>query len=208
MGVATLAGRAFRLDPESVEWEYRIKYVDTPTVGGKVVQILGANFGDMTLVGSFGLGGWEEQATFLTTMKEMADKQVKDAGTMNSSAEPFRFAYPTKGWDFLVYLKAFSNPDGPTSVSITADMVNPKWQLTLFIVEDNAGLRKAGAGADAFIGRLAAGLGWKKTKYNGPLDMSEVETLLAGRGLQGYLQDEFGYAPGNQTPAGNQEVAP
>ena len=204
MGLATLGSFTFRLDPESVEWDYRIKYVDKKTVGGKVVQILGATFGDMRLEGSFGVGGWEEQADFLAKMKALADQQVKDASVVNSSAEPLQFRYPPKGWDFLVYLRAYTNPRGPASVRLATEEFAPRWGLTLFIVEDNTGLRKVAA--DRIIARLSAGLGWKQTKYNGPMDMTEVSATLAGRGIQGYLQEEFtpGFAPAASTPTGNQ----
>lgn len=207
MGTASLGGRVFRIDPTSVRWGYRIKFADKKTVGGKVVQVLGANFSDMVVTGSFGRGGLAEQNEFLKAMKAIGDAQVRDAGVRNSTTEPMHFRFPDKGWDYLVYLKAYTNPRGPMSIRVAPEEFSPMWRLTLFIVEDNTGMLRKRA-SDAFISRLSAGLGWKQTKYNGPMEMAEVEQLLNGQGIRGYLQSQFDYGVGGTVPSGNQEVSP
>lgn len=200
MGDASLAGHTFRLDPTSVRWEFNTKVADFPTVGGKVVQVYGTSVSDMTVTGTFGKGGWREQAAFLKTMKKVGSQQVAEAGISRSHRNPHRFLYPSRGWDFLVYLKAFSNPEGSRSVVLDNNIVAPKWTLTLFIVEDNTGLKKVAQ--DAYIARLAKGIGWKKTKYNGPLGSDELKANLAGKSVEDFLTAEFGMG---YVPAGNQD---
>jgi len=165
MGLATLGSHTFRIDPSSAEWKYSVKTCDIKTVGGKVVQVFGARIEDMTITGSFGVGGWQEQAAFLEAMKTIADAQVSSALVSQSTAEPLRFLYPPKGWDFLVYLTAFSDPAGSSSVHLEDTNFAPEWSLTLFVVEDNSGLHQVAS--DAFIARLAAGMGWHQSVYNG-----------------------------------------
>jgi hypothetical protein len=200
MGVASLAGQTFRLDPTSVRWDFKTKVADIPTVGGKVVQVYGTEISDMVLSGTFGTGGWREQEQFLERMKELGDKQVADVGRVRGTEDPHRFLYPPKGWDFLVYLKEFSTPDGgQRSVYHSNEIIAPRWTLTLFVVEDNSGLRKVAQ--DAYISRLSRGLGWKQTAYNGPLGILEMQQTLGGLTIQEYLAKEFGLgavATGNQ----------
>lgn len=172
MGQATLAGRPFRLDPNSVSWNFSTKAADKPTVGGKVIQVYGTQISDMTITGEFGVGGWQQQEAFLKEMKEMGAKQARVARLSRSQAQPFRFTYPPRGWEFLVYLKAYSNPEGGRAVRHEPGIFNPKWQLTLFIVEDNSGLKLVAQ--NAYISRLVKGMGWKRTDFNGPVDFIPV----------------------------------
>jgi hypothetical protein len=193
MGVATLGNHRFRLDPESVSWDFKIHAVDLPAVGGKVVQVLGTELGDMTVTGSFGVGGWREQAEFLKTMKTIGDDQVNAQRASNSTVQPFRFKYPPKGWDFAVYLTGFTAPGSSRSIQLSETIANPKWTLTLFIVEGAGTLKKVAQ--DVYISRLSQGMGWKQTAYNGPMTMGEVEGALNGRTLVEYISEELGIAP-------------
>lgn len=178
MGLATLGDHTFRIDPTSVSWKYAVKSRDFNTVGGKVVQIFGARIEDMTVTGSFGVGGWQEQAAFLEKMKTVGTAQVTSGLNGNTPSPPLHFRYPPKGWDFLVYLTKFTDPRGPSSVHLEDTNFAPKWSLTLFVVEDNTGLQQVAM--DSFISRLADGLGWKQTSYNGPLTQADVVSLVGG----------------------------
>ena len=201
MGNASLGGRHFRLDPTSVQWSFDTKLSDKPTVGGKVMQVFGTRISDMTVQGTFGAGGWREQEKFLAWMKDLGDKQVADYGSPRSRKKPFRFIYPAKRWNFLVYLKAFSNLDGGSrSVVLAPEIFAPTWQLTLFIVEDNSGLKRVAQ--DAYISRLSEGLGWKQTVYNGPMDDEQLKAALEGSTIQDYILESFGIG---QVAAGNQD---
>jgi hypothetical protein len=187
MGVASLNGKLFRLDPVSVQWTYKIKTAVYETIGGRVVQIIGVMFGDMTLTGSFGVGGWQEQETFLTNMRAMADAQVATNFTVvnrHLSSPPVRFLYPPKNWDFLVYLRDFIQPGGEgPSVTLANEIINPKWLLNLAIVEANSSFSTLGAAAaNDYITRLSQGLGWASTaelrSYQGTISQQDVVTLL------------------------------
>src|SRR3954469_3657882 len=58
MGVATLGPPhdtvAFRIDPDAVDWNFIINTSVQPTVGGRVVQIVGATLSDITITGHYG----------------------------------------------------------------------------------------------------------------------------------------------------------
>lgn len=176
MGIATLNGVAFRIDPISVGWTFSVKTAEMNTLGGRVVQVLGATLGDMTVNGSFGRGGWQEQEVFLRRMKGLAEAQVSESGPGKQGARPMRFFYAPEGWDFLVYLKSFSQPGAGGSVNLDVPTVNIQWSLVFHIVEDNSGLKQVAQ--DAFIARISAGLGWKQTKWNGAMTFGEMQSFL------------------------------
>lgn len=172
MGDALYDGQPFRLDPSSVQGSFAIQTNSEYTIGGKVVQVYGVQWNDLVVEGSFGAGvffggtrdPWRDQLNFLDRMKAIMNRQ----SVRLSQEEPQRFVWPDRGWDFQVYLKSYSTPDGPLSVTHQPQIVAPKWTLTFFVVTDNG--RLADAIKDDFIERLSKGLGWKQTVYNGPLD--------------------------------------
>lgn len=178
MGFGSLGGRRFRLDPTSISFSFSIKTSVTETVGGKVVQVFGTSISDLVVAGSFGVGGWREQADFLEQTKRWADTQISNPG-----ATPMRFAYPPRGWDFLVYLKDFTQTGSGDSVEASNLVPSPGWTLTLYVVEDNGGLRSVKDTATlAYIERLSQGIGWQQTKFNGPGGPDEVAALIQANG--------------------------
>ena len=179
MGIAMLDGQPMRIDPESVTWDYKIKAQIVKTIGGKVVQIYGADLGDMVVVGSFGKGGWVEQEAFLKRIKAIAEAQNQSrtpTGKRKGDGTPVRFTYPPRGWDFLVYVKDYKEPGGGRSVRLANENINPRWQLTLFLVHDNVGLKQVAQ--DLFINRLADGIGFERA-YHGPPTMAEADAATA-----------------------------
>lgn len=176
MAEATFAGRRFRVDPNSIRWTYDAKVKSMNSVGGKVVQVFGTTIGNMQISGSFGVGAWEQQVEFLEQMRAIGEEQATD-NLAKHNKPPLRFTYPPKNWDFQVYLRDFSSPDGSGAVNLAPEIFNPKWNLTLFIVEDNAGLDEVAT--NAYIARLSKGIGWRQTEYNAPL---QVAAFPAGEG--------------------------
>jgi hypothetical protein len=184
MGRATLDGVSFRIDPDSVRWAFRMKVADTKTVGGKVIQILGTDLGDMSLTGVFGNGsrakndtaGWEEQLRFAQFVRSLS-KRVESGGG------PVRFLYPPRRWDFHVYVKRLDQE--PFEVA----NYNPRWSLTLFIVQDGTGTVVRGI-RDLYIKRLMAGIGWKQTAYNGPMAQADVDKVTGGN-TSAYIQGQI-----------------
>lgn len=174
MGLATLGGIAFRIDPMAISWSYSIKTSVTETVGGRVVQVFGTTLSDMVVQGKF--SSWQEQAQFLERVKAWIDSV-----TNQRDQPPLRFTYSPRNWDFLVYVTQFSQPGGSDSIDLSSGEIAPDWALTLFIVEDNGGLRKIKDQAlENYIVRLSTGIGWRQTAFNGPLGDAEVQSYLSG----------------------------
>lgn len=202
MGLATLGGVTLRIDPDTVRWTFGLKVSRKRTVGGTVVQVFGADLGDMTLSAWFGNGdrgagdteGWQEQERFVRQVQEW----VKDSARTSASV-PLLFSYPPRGWRFQVFVKALSARSGDGAVAHDVATFNPGFTLTLFIVEDST--RKVVTGIkDLYIQRLMSGIGWKQSAYNGPLTQAEVDQVLApfGGDLKAYLSDQFDQAAGFQ----------
>lgn len=201
-GMATLGGKPFLIDPSQVQWDFAVKAAEKMTVGGKVVQVFGTKLGDMVVSGSFGFGdraagdeaGWEYQSRYLGQVQRWAAQSVNNGA-------PLRFTFTPRGWDFHVYIKAYSGRQGP-AVGLTPTEFNPAWTLTFFIVEDNTGVIVK-ATRDIYISRLLNGVGWKQTKYNGP-KQEEVDALLSpyGGDIGGYIAAQAGdAASGGDTDA-------
>lgn len=188
MGVATIDGIPFRIDPDTVSWDHQIKKSVQETIGGKVIQILGVKLGAMTVSGSFGQGYFQEQRAWLSKMRALADSQVNDFTAM-----PPRFLYPGYGWDFLVYLTSYSTKESAQSIVLDMNTVNVTWKLIFHIVEDNSGLSQVLR--NAYIDRLADGIGWRPNKYNGPEGFNDLQTTLSEIGatdLRDYLIQAYG----------------
>ncbi len=193
---ATLAGTPFRVNPQSVTWDWTVNTSATPTLGGKVIQVFGMKAGDLVVSGTFGVGGWEEQQAFLVRMKRLAEVMLSDR------VRPFRFLWPGKGWDFGVYLRGFSSSNGPASVRLENSNVAPRWTLTLEIAEDNLNLRQVAS--DLYIARLSAGIGWKQSEFNGGLNLSDMQEAIGRAGFS-TIPDYFAVAYGvsGGVPLGN-----
>lgn len=181
MGTAMLADYTFPLDADSIRWTVNAKTNVTSTIGGHVVQVFGTRVENMTVQGSFGRGGIPAQQDFLAKMTEIIDVQNAQGGEST-----VRFAYPSRGWDFEVYVTEVSSDKG-NAVTINATTVNPKYSLTLFIVTGSAALNKVAQ--NAYIARLATdGIGWKPGQYNGPVSFADVQTSLSDLGESSALQ--------------------
>lgn len=185
---AILAGEPFDLDPTQVSWDYEVHIADRPYIGGKVVQVFGAHIGDITVTGSFSEGSWESQNAFLARMKRLGSLLVD-----NPKAAPHRFTWPEQGWDFQVYLKEYSSPDGSKAVVYSPRNFAPKWKLVLFPVEGSGTLKAATV--TSYIDRLARGMGWGLTQYNGALTLSEAQRAMASVGatnVEDFFSSAFG----------------
>jgi hypothetical protein len=199
-GPATIDGWSFRIDPSSVQLPIRAKVQKFRTVGGFVVQVYGTTWGDLTITGQFGTGGWRAQLGFLDRMVKIGlaqsiQRAPSQAGQNFTPSQPFRFTYPLLGWDFLCYLKAFTSPDGSLAVHMANTNINPKWTLTLFVVTDNGSLTEVTK--TAYLQRLAPGLGlmWDSAsspeKYQGYSD-DQYNAPLNNALLQPYINNPGG----------------
>lgn len=178
MSVAQLGDWTFQLAPQSVEWDFSVKTSVQRTVGGKVVQVLGVNLGDLRMVGKFGSGGLVEQRRFVEWFHEQAKQQADGI-----AFEPLRFLFPHREWDMQVYLKKLTEPGGSRSVKFDVGNFNPEYALTLHITEDHSRFSIASATQLGYIERISREFGWERTKYNGPMTPEEVSENLGGRSI-------------------------
>lgn len=196
MGLASLGGLAFTIDPTSVNWDYQMKTAQQRTLGGSVIQVYGVTLGDMTVSGVFGAGnaargdtaGWQAQERFRKQVQTWTEQAIA-----NSGATPLRFLFPAFKWDFRVFVKGFTSPDGD-SVHHNNEIINPRWTLTLFVVADQTGVVTKGI-KDAYLSRLMTGVGWKQTQFNGP-GSGDVLKLLGGQSVQSYVESQLTKAAG------------
>lgn len=194
MGYATLgyAGGpniAFRVDPNSVSWNWQINTSVTPTVGGRVIQVTGATLSDLTISGLFGQdhggsgdsgSGWRQAENFAKVIADIMVKQSQPATTEGKMPAPPVFNYSPKGWRFGVYVKDLSDPSGGGNVTHTAGKISYGYTLTLFIDTDmsdaptvvgksNGVLEQQKSKALAeYFARISDGIGWHFSQYNGP----------------------------------------
>lgn len=182
-----------RLNPSAISWNFQINTNVTETVGGRVVQVLGATLSDLTVRGSFGerrgtdhTTGKEYAEAFLAKMKEMAAWQARDASVHRAMHEPAVFNFPPKGWRFQVYLKDLSDPDGGGAITHRVGKFAYDYQLTLKVHADlsdtsrilgksNGVIAQAKDKAVAsYINRIADGIGWHISEYNGGGQINQV----------------------------------
>jgi hypothetical protein len=155
------------------------------TIGGRVIQVLGARLDDLTVQGSLGEDravsageSWELAQAFLTTVTAIMEAQSADSNTQALMHPPAVFTYPPKGWRWNVYVKALTDPDGGNSLILKPGKSNQRYSLTLFIVQESSALIPAGTvdgalaqqssqAVAAFMARISDGVGWTANKYTG-----------------------------------------
>lgn len=217
MGSASLGGIRFRIDPSQVSIPYKMNVAVTPTVGGRVVQVHGVTFGDMTIRGLFGQDrvnrreSWQLAEDFSTAVGKLVDKQsarptmAQLTGDDPTPMHPtLRFLYndensttrrglPVHDWDFNVYVKSLREIEGESTISHTTGKFSYGYTLTLFIVQDNTG-KLAQVAQNAFIDRLSKGLGWKRGPYNGLMTAADLASYLQGKGaadIHSYVLQQY-----------------
>lgn len=177
----------WRVDPDSVDWNWKINTSVTSTIGGRVVQVIGATLSDVTIVGSFGQShgdgpngeSWVLAEAFYSKIREMMAWQSRDASDPGKMQPPAVFTLPSKNWRFSVYIKDLTDPDGGGAVTLSTGKFSHRYQLTLFIVEElSDALVKAGTSngvlnqqkakaIDQYLARINDGIGWHFSQFNG-----------------------------------------
>ena len=221
MSIASIGGIRFRINPSQVTWDYSVDTAVIPTVGGRVVQILGVTLGDMTIQGLFGQErtgnnreSWRLAEEFQRNIAALVDKQSArptQQQLMGLDPTPMhpthRFVYnddspqtraaglPVHNWDFNVYIKSLTDISGSGTVEHSTGKFSYGYQLTLFIQQDNTGSLRTVA-RDEFISRLSEGLGWQRTPYQGHFSTEELQKYLAANSpddptIHGLVLKEF-----------------
>lgn len=164
MGIATLgfAGGpqvAFRIDPDSISWNFQINTSVINTLGGRVVQVLGATLSDITVAGSYGEDhtkgaaakgivdhpgrSWRLAEAFAAKVRDMQQHQVDYSlltPVRRKTAAPAIFHYAPKGWRFNVYIKSIIDPTaGNNAISHSQGKFAYQYQLALFVEQDASG---------------------------------------------------------------------
>lgn len=237
MSVAMIGGYPFRINPSQVTWEYSVDTSVIPTVGGRVVQILGVTLGDMTVQGLFGHDrnagreSWQLAEEFQTNIARLVDRQSqRPTYAQLSGVDPtpmhptHRFVYnddtpesraaglPVHDWDFQVYIKGLRDITNPNmAVQHETGKFSYGYELTLFLQQDNTG-KLATVARDEFIQRLSNGLGWQRTPYNGQLTVEELRNYLRNNSpdgtIHGLVLKEFGEASQGRVPQYGSGVNP
>lgn len=169
----------FRIDPSAIEWKYKVDTTVIDTVGGRVVQVLGATLEDMTVMGYYGQHrragpdgeSWKLAEAFADRIRQIQEYQSRDATEHGRMHVPATFNYSPKGWRFLVYVKALADSQGG-SVAHRIGRFSYDYALTLFIVDVISDDLHVLSGAkknavDAYIARISDGIGWHFSQYNG-----------------------------------------
>jgi len=217
MGNAILGGLRFRIDPSQVAIPYEMNVAVTPTVGGRVVQVHGVTFGDLTIRGLFGQDranrreSWRLAEDFSVAIQRLVDKQsarptmAQLTGTDPAPMHPtLRFLYsdansptrrglPVHDWDLNVYIKGLRDIDGSATINHTPGKYSYGYTLTLFVQQDNTG-KLAQVAQNAFIDRLSKGLGWKRGPYNGLMTAADLASYLQSKGaadIHSYVLQQY-----------------
>lgn len=197
MGIASLGfsggpSVTFRIDPDSIQWNFKINTTVINTVAGRVVQVLGATLSDMTVLGHYGQNhassdgeSWKQAEAFANQIRAVQEWQSRDATDHRKMHAPATFNYSPKGWRFGVYIKALADSRGG-SVSHQTGRFSYDYALTLFIVDSRSDDVVAGgllskakqAAIDGYIGRISDGIGWHFSQFNGQVPEHPIGGLF------------------------------
>lgn len=179
LGFADGPSLNFRIDPESVEWNFEINTTVINTVAGRVVQVLGATLSDMTVAGKYGQNvaagqdgeSWKLAEAFANKIRQIQEHQSRDSREHGKMHVPATFNYSPKNWRFQVYVKSLADTRGG-SVAHQTGRFSYDYVLQLFIVDvvsDDLHVLKGEKqkAVDAYIARISDGIGWRFSMYNG-----------------------------------------
>jgi hypothetical protein len=191
---------SFRIDPDSIEWNFKINTTVIPTVAGRVVQVLGATLSDMTVTGKYGQNvragqdgeSWKLAEAFVNKIRQIQEYQSRDSAQHGKMHTPAIFNYSPKNWRFQVYVKALADTQGG-SVTHRTGRFSYDYQLSLFIVDVISDDLHALSGArkkavDAYIARISDGIGWHFSQYNGQVPANPTGGLYG----RSHFTDEQG----------------
>jgi len=197
MATARLGNYSFRIDPSQVQYSYQIDFATIDTIGGTVVQVLGATTGDITISGTFGQdhagkrSSWEIAESFHANIKRMMDAQVvpQQQSAGGPVHQPINFTYNSGNvnWNMKVLIKSISDLDGTGAITHSNGKFSYGYTLTLFLVEDSSLILKKVA-TDAFISRVASGVGWKANQFSGTGDISDAIAFIQAHSTDGTYQ--------------------
>ena len=150
-----------RTNPNYISYAYSLRTQTFPTWGGKVVQILGVNYGPLQIEIESGSqktvnnqpGGYAYFRSVIQWFKETSLWQ-------RNTKQPIRFTYPARNYVLDVFLKNLSVADDLQNV------LRPL-QLSLEIEDDFTGLL-TGDIVDNELNYFQDGIGYEDNPFNDP----------------------------------------
>lgn len=156
MGIALLSAQTdfrFRIDPEEIQWNYKLNTHTDNTYGGKVIQILSISIDEMTIPVVSGKGGRDYLRSVASFFKDMMIWQ-------RDSKQTATFTYSPRGYILKVYASNLKISDSLQNV------VYP-FSLVFQVQEDLAGVVKQQIMMKE-IADLQNGIGYTANQFNDP----------------------------------------
>jgi hypothetical protein len=161
-----------RTNPNYISYSYSLRTQTYPTYGGRVVQILGVNYGPLQIEIESGSkkivnGKAGDYAYFRSVVQWFRDTSL----WQRNSKKPIRFTYPARNYVLDVFLK---------SVTISDDLENVlrPLQIQMEIEDDFTGLL-SGDIIENELKYFQDGIGYESNQYNDPMK-------LANKGNSGF----------------------
>lgn len=164
-GVQTLV---VRTNPNYINYSYQLRTKIHNTYGGRVVQILGVNYGTLSIEIESGRGGYSYFVSIIDWFKRTSIWQ-------RNNRRPIRFTYPVRSYAIDVFLK---------SISISDDLENVTRPLQIEMeIENDFNRILTGSIIREELARLSAGIGYEKNDFNqGWYDVTAPPDNITGDG--------------------------
>lgn len=148
-------GKTFvmRLNPNDISWTSSLNIVETPTLGGKVVQVLSASLDNLSISADCGLGGINELTRVANFFRDLILWQRLQKDTAVFFYEPRHFRFSVIGDSFRL--------------NDSTDNVAYPYTLSFRIQEDLSGVATQKTIAKE-LADIQKGMDYKQTKYNMP----------------------------------------
>lgn len=167
-GVQTLVVRS---NPNYINYSYQLRTKIFNTLGGRVVQILGVNYGTISIEIESGRGGYDYFLSIIDWFKRTSIWQ-------RNNRKPIRFTYPQRNYAIDVFLK---------SIAIADDLENVTRPLQIEMeVENDFNRILTGCIIREELARLSEGIGYEKNDFNqGWYDVTSMPEDSQGDGSGG-----------------------
>jgi hypothetical protein len=154
MGIALIQAQTdfrFRIDPESIEWSYKLNTHTDNTYGGKVIQILSVQIETMSIPIVSGSGG---RAYMMSVFNFFRDMMIWQRNTGNAGT----FSYTPRGYNLKIFASNLKLEDNLQNVIYPVTM-------TFDVQSDLAGVVKDQI-ISAEIAHLQQGIGYTENSFN------------------------------------------
>lgn len=154
-----------RTNPNYISYSYNLRTQVYPTYGGRVIQILGVNYGPLQIEIESGSkktinGKVGDYAYFRSVIQWFRDTSLWQRNTKR----PIRFTYPARNYVLDVFLK---------NIAIADDLENVLRPLQIqFEIEDDFTGLLTGDIIDNELKYFQDGIGYEKGLYNDPMAMA------------------------------------